>query len=91
MVTTLDYNIQQYAQQAIDEAVAEYDPQHAAVLVMNPNTGEVYAMADSPSFDSNSPSNPLAVNTDEGFAAEWEAMSDEDQLKYLTESWKTSI
>ena len=88
VVTTLDYNIQQYAQQAIDEAVAEYDPQHAAVLVMNPNTGEVYAMADSPSFDSNSPSNPLAVNTDEGFAAEWEAMSDEDQLKYLTESWK---
>lgn len=36
VVTTLDYNIQQYAEQAVAEAVAEYQPEHAAILVMNP-------------------------------------------------------
>ena len=88
VVTTLDYNIQQYAEQAVAEAVAEYQPEHAAILVMNPNTGEVYAMADSPTFDSNTPSDPTTVNTSEEFATQWAAMTDEEQLEYLTESWK---
>ena len=61
---------------------------HAAILVMNPNTGEVYAMADSPTFDSNTPSDPTTVNTSEEFATQWAAMTDEEQLEYLTESWK---
>lgn len=88
VVTTLDYNIQQYAEQAVAEAVAEYQPEHAAILVMNPNNGEVYAMADSPTFDSNTPSDPTTVNTSEEFATQWAAMTDEEQLEYLTESWK---
>ena len=33
VVTTLDYNIQQYAEQAVAKAVEEYSPEHAAVLV----------------------------------------------------------
>lgn len=88
VVTTLDYTIQQYAEQAVAQAVTDYDPNHAAVLVMNPNTGEVYAMADSPTFDPNDPSNPKTVNTSEEFAQEWEAMNEEDQYEYLMDSWK---
>ncbi|MEA4972168.1 MAG: penicillin-binding transpeptidase domain-containing protein [Candidatus Metalachnospira sp.] len=88
VVTTLDYTIQQYAEQAVAQAIKDYSPNHAAVLVMNPNTGEVYAMADSPTFDPNDPSNPKAVNTSEAFAQEWDAKSEEDQYSYLLDSWK---
>ena len=87
VVTTLDYTIQQYAEQAVQKAIADYNPQHAAVLVMNPNTGEVYAMADSPTFDANNPSDPTKVNTTEAFASQWSEMSDEEQFTYLYDSW----
>lgn len=88
VVTTLDYNIQQYAEQAVAQAVADYSPEHAAVLVMNPKTGEVYAMADYPSFNSNTPGDPTSIyNTDE-FKAKWNAMTDEEQTEFLMDSWK---
>ena len=88
VVTTLDYNIQQYAEQAVANAVEEYSPEHAAVLVMNPKTGEVYAMADSPTFNSNSPSDPTTANTSEEFKSTWASMNDEEQLDYLMNSWR---
>jgi len=88
VVTTLDYTIQQYAEQAVKKAVEDYSPNHAAVLVMNPTTGEVYAMADSPTFDPNNPSDPESVDTSEEFAQKWEGLSDEDQYNYLMDSWK---
>ncbi|MDD5945920.1 MAG: penicillin-binding transpeptidase domain-containing protein [Clostridia bacterium] len=88
VVTTLDYNIQQYAEQAVAQAVEDYSPEHAAVLVMNPQTGEVYAMAEYPSFNSNTPSDPTTIYTSEEFKGEWDAMTDEEQLNYLMESWK---
>ena len=88
VVTTLDYNIQQYAEQAVAQAMTDYSPEHAAVLVMNPKTGEVYAMADSPTFNSNTPSDPTTVNTSEEFKTEWESKTEEEQLDYLMDSWK---
>lgn len=88
VVTTLDYNIQQYAEQAVAQAVKDYSPSHAAVLVMNPNTGEVYAMADAPTFNSNDPSNPKVVNTGEEFAQTWDSLAEEEQYEYLMDSWK---
>ncbi len=88
IVTTLDYNIQQYAEQAVAQAVADFSPEHAAVLVMNPNTGEVYAMADYPSFNANTPGNPTELYTSEEFKTEWEAMTDEEQTEFLMDSWQ---
>ncbi len=88
VVTTLDYNIQQYAEEAVAQAVADYSPEHAAVLVMNPTTGEVYAMADYPSFDSNTPGDPTTLYTSEAFLEEWEAMTDEEQTEFLMDSWQ---
>lgn len=88
IVTTLDYNIQQYAEQAVAKAVADYSPEHAAVLVMNPKTGEVYAMADYPSFNSNTPGDPTSLYTSDEFKTKWEAMTDEEQSEFLMDSWK---
>lgn len=88
VVTTLDYNIQQYAEEAVAQAVKEFEPEHAAILVMNPKTGEVYAMADSPSFNANSPSDPTTFDTSEEFKSKWESKTEEEQLEYLMDSWR---
>ncbi len=39
IVTTLDYNIQQYAEQAVKETMEAYS-ENVAAIVMNPNTGK---------------------------------------------------
>ncbi len=52
---TIDSSMQLLAEQRLAKALADSGAQAAAVLVMNPNTGEVLAMANAPSFDSNEP------------------------------------
>lgn len=54
MNLTIDYRIQESLERELDNAVAKYNPEHAIGIVMNPNTGEILAMADRPSY---SPSN----------------------------------
>ncbi|MBP3307199.1 MAG: hypothetical protein J6L66_06225, partial [Anaerotignum sp.] len=41
IVTTLDYTIQQYAEQAVADTMAQWPSENVASLVMNPNTGEI--------------------------------------------------
>lgn len=88
IVTTLDYTIQQYAEQAVKETMATWPSQNVASLVMNPNTGEIYAMASADTFDLNDPDEPLQLETDETFRAAWEAMTDEEKSNYLNSTWK---
>ncbi len=52
---TIDNSIQLVAEQRLAKALADTGAEAAAVLVTNPNTGEVLAMANAPSFDSNNP------------------------------------
>lgn len=88
IVTTLDYTIQQYAEQAVKETMAQWPSQNVAAMVMNPNTGEIYAMAVADTFDLNDPDEPLALETDETFRETWEAMTDEEKSTYLNSTWK---
>lgn len=55
VVSTIDANIQQFAEDAIINAKKTSEPENAAIIVMNPNTAEVLAMASTPSFDLNRP------------------------------------
>ena len=87
IVTTLDYTIQQYAEQAVAESMAQWPSENVASLVMNPNTGEIYAMASANKFDLNDPDEPLALS-DESFAEGWNAMTDEDKSTYLNNMWR---
>ncbi len=52
---TIDDSMQLLAEQRLAKALADTGAEAAAVLVTNPNTGEVLAMANAPSFDSNDP------------------------------------
>ena len=87
IVTTLDYTIQQYAEEAVAETMAQWPSENVASLVMNPNTGEVYAMASANKFDLNDPDEPLALS-DETFAETWNTMADEEKSEYLNKTWK---
>lgn len=88
IVTTLDYTIQQYAEEVVQETMAEWPSEDVAAMVMNPNTGEVYAMAAAHTFDLNNPGTPPQLETDETFRATWEAMSDEERSNYLNQMWR---
>lgn len=88
IVTTLDYTIQQYAEQAVKETMETWPSQNVAAIVMNPNTGEIYAMAAADTFDLNDPDEPLKLETDETFQETWEAMTDEEKSEYLNSTWK---
>ncbi len=50
---TVDESIQYIAEKAIDEVVRRYQPEGATVVIQDPHTGEVLAMASRPNFNPN--------------------------------------
>jgi len=55
LVISLDYNIQQYVEQAAYNVLEEKQADSVSILVMNPQNGEIYAMTNVPEFDLNDP------------------------------------
>jgi cell division protein FtsI/penicillin-binding protein 2 len=53
LVLTLDSTIQYYAEKELAKAVAEHEAAWGAVIVMEPYSGEILAMASSPAYDVN--------------------------------------
>jgi cell division protein FtsI (penicillin-binding protein 3) len=53
VVLTLDENIQYIAEKALAGAVKHWKAAGGTVIVQNPNTGEILAMANQPTFDPN--------------------------------------
>ncbi len=50
---TIDIELQQAVENELDNAVAKYDADSAIAIAMDPDTGEVLAMASRPNFNSN--------------------------------------
>lgn len=92
IVSTLDTNLQSIVEKHILAFNEKYKNNHEegegakniAVLMMNPNTGEIMAMASYPNFDLNNPRDLSAYYTE----AEIEAMSSEDKLNHLNALWR---
>ena len=84
LVTTIDTVVQLYAEQILDKAVEFKGAQRGAIIVMNPQTGEIYAMANKPDFDLN---NPFSINND-ALRLEWNTFSPEEQNKHLNQMWR---
>lgn len=53
MILTIDREIQGMVEGILDEAIKQYDAKSANAIVMNPQTGEILAMATSPRLDIN--------------------------------------
>lgn len=92
LVTTIDANIQSIVEKKIAEFNAAYTNNwregdgslNTAVVIMNPNTGAILAMADYPSFDLNNPRDVSKILTEE----EQETMPQEEQMEKLNELWQ---
>lgn len=50
---TLDERIQLYVEQVVDDVLEAYNPEKITVIVSDPHTGEILAMASRPSFNPN--------------------------------------
>ncbi len=55
LVLTIDRTIQYYAEKALKKAIEENNALDGSAIVMDPNTGEILAMASYPFFDPNEP------------------------------------
>jgi len=86
LITTLDMDIQHLAQRHVDETYRNIPSRAVGMLVMCPNTGEVLAMAQAPSFSVAEPGNP-AYFTNPAMRAGWDDISDDERLSRRLSTW----
>lgn len=92
VVSTLDTNLQSIVEKHIlafnekykNNATVGEGAKNIAVLIMNPNTGEILAMASYPNYDLNNPRDLSAYYSEEEIAA----MSSEEKLETLNALWR---
>lgn len=53
LTLTIDLDLQIAVERELDNAQAKYDPEHILAVAMDPNTGEILAMASRPNYDPN--------------------------------------
>ena len=58
LYTSLDVNIQTFAQQAAEKVMKAKKAKSVRILMINPQNGEIYAMVNVPEFDLNDPFTP---------------------------------
>ena len=92
LVTTIDANIQSVVEKKILEFNAAYTNNfregdgslNTAVIVMNPNSGAILAMAEYPNFDLNNPRDVSKLFTPE----QLETVTSEEQMDALNQLWR---
>lgn len=82
LVLSLDLTIQKYATQAALSVMEEKQAKRVAMIIMNPQNGEIYAMVDVPEYDLNQ---PFQLNTD---LAGYESMTDGEKMDALNNMWR---
>jgi stage V sporulation protein D (sporulation-specific penicillin-binding protein) len=87
IVSTIDANAQRIIQKYINKFNSEKGYKNIGILVMNPNNGEILAMASNQEYDLNSPSNLESIYTKKKLAM----MSEKKKEKALYELWKNDV
>ena len=82
LITSLDYSIQMYAEQAAKKVQKEKEAKNVSVIVMNPQNGEIYACVNTPEYDLNDPFT-LTTSAD--------AVSTEKKQEQLNQMWRNTI
>lgn len=83
VISSIDMNIQRIVQNAITKYMKKYQPKRIAVVVADPNTGEILAMSDDKTFNLNKP-----TNAHDGYTnAQWKKLSKEKQSEVLNSVW----
>ncbi len=81
LYVSLDMNIQSYATQLARQVMETKEAERVSILVMNPQNGEIMAMADVPEFDLNQPYE-LPEGTDTG------NLTQEQKQELLNRMWR---
>lgn len=84
IVSTIDVNIQKIVEKYIDEWMDGIGSQTAAVIAMDPNTGEILAMSGNRRYDLNNPRDLTGLYTQE----EIDAMSDSEKNDAWNQMWR---
>ena len=79
IVTTIDENLQYYAELVANEGLETYKAKRVFITIMNPNNGEILAMASTQGYD---PNNPY-----EGYES-FEGDTENDKIQNM---WRNSI
>lgn len=81
---TIDYNIQTIAEKYLKQAVADNKCNRGGnIIIMDPSTGDILAMASYPNYDLNSPFTP-----NEQLAKTWDSLSSSAKSAALQNMWK---
>ncbi|MGN0394153.1 MAG: peptidoglycan D,D-transpeptidase FtsI family protein [Coprococcus sp.] len=78
LITSIDLNIQRYATQSALKVKEEKNANRVCIIIMNPQNGEIYAMADVPEYDLN---NPFELNYEADVTAD-------NQMDLLNNMWR---
>lgn len=84
LVTSIDINIQKYAEQTLEKVVEAKGAKRGSIILMNPQNGEIYAMANKPDFNLNE---PFTINN-EDLKSNWANMSQKDRNNALNQMWR---
>jgi len=84
LVLSIDVVLQQYAEQTIAKAVTAHNAKRGLIILMNPQTGEIYAMANKPDFNLN---DPFTINLPE-LQDSWSTFTQEEQMGFLNQMWR---
>ena len=80
---TIDANIQSVAEKYLKQACEEYEAEEGGnVIIMNPNNGDILAMATYPDYNLNDPYTMDFISE-----KEWDSMSSEEQYITQQETW----
>ncbi len=96
VVSTIDANAQTIVEKKIDAFMNETGAKNVSALVMDPNSGEVLAMANSNKFDLNEPYEDSAISyqfnpQDGDVKTQIKALSEEERLECLNKAWRNFI
>ena len=81
---TIDYNIQSIAEKYLKQAVADNNCSRGGnIIIMDPNTGDILAMASYPDYNLNTPFTP-----NESLAKNWDSLSASSKSTALQNMWK---
>ena len=79
--------IQHYTEKTIAEVQEKTSAKRAMAIVMDPKTGDILAMAQTPEFDLNDPKTPL----DKEEQKKLESMSEDEKVTYWNKMWRNSL
>ena len=81
LYTSLDVNLQNYVTQACEKVKKEKNAKQVSMILMNPQNGEIYAMANVPEYNLNE---PFKLNSRQQQA------DSKKQQEYLNQKWRNS-